>query len=85
MLVFNQELRFPRRLPGVGNRVGGGIFYDAGNVFSRLGMCLFDSAARAVFDPAQPTLSLTALTSGLFIAHRRICSSLQHAHRSGQH
>lgn len=34
LLVFNQELRFPTRLPFVGNRVGGTLFYDGGNVFS---------------------------------------------------
>jgi outer membrane protein assembly factor BamA len=36
MLIFNQELRFPMRLPFVGRRLGGALFYDAGNVFSRL-------------------------------------------------
>jgi outer membrane protein assembly complex protein YaeT len=35
MLIFNQELRFPMRLPFVGGRLGGALFYDAGNVFSR--------------------------------------------------
>lgn len=35
MLVFNQELRFPMRLPFIGGRVGGAIFYDAGGVFTR--------------------------------------------------
>jgi len=34
MLVFNQDLRFPMHLPLIGNRLGGAIFYDAGNVFS---------------------------------------------------
>ncbi len=34
LLVLNQELRFPMRLPFLGNRVGGTIFYDAGNVFT---------------------------------------------------
>ncbi len=34
MLVFNQEVRFPMRLPFVGNRLGGAVFYDAGNVFT---------------------------------------------------
>jgi outer membrane protein insertion porin family len=34
LLVFNQELRFPMRLPFVGSRLGGALFYDAGNVFS---------------------------------------------------
>ncbi len=34
LLVFNQELRFPMKLPVIGNRLGGTIFYDGGNVFS---------------------------------------------------
>ncbi len=34
MLVFNQDLRFPMHLPLIGNRLGGAVFYDAGNVFS---------------------------------------------------
>jgi outer membrane protein insertion porin family len=34
LLVFNQELHFPMRLPWVGNKLGGTIFYDGGNVFT---------------------------------------------------
>lgn len=34
LLTFNQELQFPMHLPIIGNRLGGAIFYDAGNVFS---------------------------------------------------
>ncbi|MGA8144706.1 MAG: POTRA domain-containing protein [Candidatus Acidiferrales bacterium] len=34
LLAFNQELRFPMRLPLIGNRLGGTLFYDAGNVFT---------------------------------------------------
>lgn len=34
VLAFNQELRFPMRLPIIGNRLGGTVFYDAGNVYS---------------------------------------------------
>ncbi|HKQ86650.1 MAG TPA: POTRA domain-containing protein [Candidatus Acidoferrales bacterium] len=34
MLTFNQELRFPMKLPFIGNRLGGTLFYDGGNVFS---------------------------------------------------
>jgi outer membrane protein insertion porin family len=34
LLTFNQELRFPMRLPFVGNRLGGTLFYDGGNVYS---------------------------------------------------
>ncbi|MGH9686365.1 MAG: POTRA domain-containing protein [Candidatus Acidiferrales bacterium] len=33
LLIFNQELRFPMRLPVIGNRLGGTIFYDGGNVY----------------------------------------------------
>ncbi len=33
LLVFNQDLRFPMHLPLIGNRLGGAVFYDAGNVF----------------------------------------------------
>lgn len=33
LLAFNQELRFPMKLPFVGSRLGGTVFYDAGNVF----------------------------------------------------
>jgi outer membrane protein insertion porin family len=36
LLVFNQEFRFPMRLPFVGTSLGGAIFYDGGNVYSRL-------------------------------------------------
>ncbi len=34
LLVLNQELHFPMRLPFVGNRIGGTLFYDGGNVYS---------------------------------------------------
>ena len=36
LLEFNQELRFPLKLPYVGNRIGGTLFYDAGNVYTDL-------------------------------------------------
>jgi outer membrane protein assembly factor BamA len=34
MLIFNQELHFPMKLPIVGTRLGGTLFYDGGNVYS---------------------------------------------------
>jgi outer membrane protein insertion porin family len=34
LLVLNQELRFPMKLPIIGNRLGGTLFYDGGNVYS---------------------------------------------------
>ena len=36
LLITNQELRFPLKLPFVGTSLGGALFYDGGNVFSRL-------------------------------------------------
>ena len=36
MLVLNQEFRFPMRLPFIGTQLGGALFYDGGNVYSRL-------------------------------------------------
>jgi outer membrane protein insertion porin family len=36
LLVLNQEIRFPMRLPFIGTALGGAFFYDGGNVFSRL-------------------------------------------------
>ncbi len=40
-LIFNQEIRFPMRLPFVGTSLGGAIFYDAGNVYTRLDQISF--------------------------------------------
>ena len=34
LLIFNQEVRFPMRLPFVGNRLSGALFYDGGNVYT---------------------------------------------------
>jgi outer membrane protein assembly complex protein YaeT len=66
MLVFNQELRFPMRLPWIGNRVGGGVFYDAGNVFSRFGNVTLRTAPPApVFSAAQPTICVSNCTNDL--------------------
>ncbi len=36
LIVFQQELRFPLKLPKFGTKVGGALFYDAGNVYSGL-------------------------------------------------
>ena len=56
LLVLNQEFRFPMRLPFVGTRLGGTLFYDGGNVYSRLKrVTLRWSSPRPVFDPANPT------------------------------
>jgi outer membrane protein insertion porin family len=53
MLIFNQQLQFPMRLPLIGSRASGGIFYDAGNVYSSFSHLTFRSA------PPQPALDAT--------------------------
>lgn len=59
LLVFNQEIRFPMRLPYVGDRVGGALFYDAGNVFRRTNrITLRVSPPAPQFDPSDPTKCL---------------------------
>ena len=35
LVLLNQEVRFPLKLPIVGTKLGGALFYDAGNVYSR--------------------------------------------------
>jgi len=41
MLILNQEFRFPMRLPFFGTSLGGALFYDGGNVYSRLSRISF--------------------------------------------
>jgi outer membrane protein assembly factor BamA len=66
MLAFNQELRFPMNLPWIGNRVGGGFFYDAGNVFSRLGnVTLRTAPPDPVFSSTSPTVCVANCTNDL--------------------
>jgi outer membrane protein assembly factor BamA len=55
LLVVNQELRFPMKLPFVPSGLGGTLFYDGGNSFSRLSrMTLRWSPGTPVFEPAYP-------------------------------
>jgi outer membrane protein assembly factor BamA len=55
MLILNQELRFPLKLPFIGTRLGGAFFYDGGNVYSRLNRInLRWSPPKPVFKVAYP-------------------------------
>src|ERR1700730_4582573 len=36
LLIINQEVRFPLKLPFIGTSLGGAFFYDGGTVYSRL-------------------------------------------------
>jgi len=64
MLLFNQELRFPMKLPYMKGAVGGTIFYDAGNVFrqaNRISLALKPPAP--VFDTLTPNLCVSNCTN----------------------
>lgn len=49
-LVFNQELRFPMNLPFIGNRLGGTVFYDGGNVYTDVNEISLRWKARSLTD-----------------------------------
>jgi outer membrane protein assembly factor BamA len=55
VMIFNQELRFPLKLPFVGTGLGGTLFYDGGNTYSRLTRMTFRwSPPDPVFKTAYP-------------------------------
>jgi outer membrane protein insertion porin family len=65
-LIFNQDLRFPMHLPLIGDRLGGGVFYDAGNVFPSIRTISLRTAPPApTFDPSNPNVCLTNCTNDL--------------------
>jgi outer membrane protein insertion porin family len=60
MLILNQEFRFPMRLPFLGTQLGGAIFYDGGNVFSRISrVTLRTSPPVPLFTVANPSLPIS--------------------------
>lgn len=66
MLVLNQEFRFPMHLPWVGNKLGGTLLYDGGNVFSKIDrVTLRWSSPKPVFDPNNPKQCLYNCTNEL--------------------
>ena len=55
LVMLNQEVRFPLKLPIIGTKLGGAVFYDGGNVFSRASRVNFRWAPpKPVFLPAYP-------------------------------
>jgi len=55
LLILNQEFRFPMRLPFVGTALSGALFYDGGNVYSRLSrVTLRPYPPKPIFNPANP-------------------------------
>jgi outer membrane protein insertion porin family len=71
MLILNQEFRFPMRLPYLGTSLGGAIFYDGGNVYSRLSRVTFRAYSPApTFNPANPAVCQFNCTNELnYFAH----------------
>jgi outer membrane protein insertion porin family len=55
LLILNQEFRFPMRLPYIGTALSGALFYDGGNVYSRLDRVTFRAyPPKPIFNPANP-------------------------------
>jgi len=71
LLILNQEFRFPMRLPFVGTALSGALFYDGGNVYSRLSrVTLRAYPPKPVFNPANPTQCQFNCTNELnYFAH----------------
>ena len=60
MLILNQEFRFPIRLPFLGTQLGGALFYDGGNVYSRISRVTFrTSPPKPTFVIANPALPIS--------------------------
>jgi len=65
-LIFNQDLRFPMHLPLIGDRLGGAVFYDAGNVFPSIRKMSFRLSPPApTFDSGNPKVCLTNCTNDM--------------------
>jgi outer membrane protein insertion porin family len=55
LLILNQEFRFPMHLPFIGTALSGALFYDGGNVYSRLNRITFRPySPKPIFNPANP-------------------------------
>lgn len=59
IIAFNQELRFPMHLPFIGNRLGGTLFYDGGNVYTDFNHINFNwkpPSTTVTFEPQGPVV-----------------------------
>ena len=66
LLIFNQDLRFPMHLPWIGDRLGGALFYDAGNVFPSIRKITLRTAPPSpTFSPSNPNVCVTNCTNEL--------------------
>lgn len=71
LLILNQEFRFPMRLPYIGTALSGALFYDGGNVYSRLGRITFRTySPEPVFSSSNSTQCQNNCTNELnYFAH----------------
>jgi outer membrane protein insertion porin family len=70
LLILNQEFRFPMRLPYIGTALGGAIFYDGGNVYSRLNRVTFRAYSPApVFNLSTKTCQFNCTNELNYFAH----------------
>jgi len=71
LLILNQEFRFPMRLPYIGTALSGALFYDGGNVYSRIDrVTLRAYPPKPIFNPANPTQCQFNCTNELnYFAH----------------
>src|SRR6266478_5923173 len=71
LLILNQEFRFPMRLPFIGTALSGALFYDGGNVYSRLSRVTWRPySPKPIFNPASPTQCQFNCTNELnYFAH----------------
>jgi outer membrane protein assembly complex protein YaeT len=64
MLMFNEQLQFPMQLPKIGNRIGGAVFYDGGNVFNTFRQITLRASPLApVFDTVQANRCIANCTN----------------------
>jgi outer membrane protein assembly factor BamA len=76
MLVLNQEFRFPMRLPFLGTSLGGALFYDGGNVYSRLSRISFRTTLPSpTFALQNPALPPSPTNVPVCVSSPAICSN----------
>ena len=70
LLILNQEFRFPMRLPYIGTALSGALFYDGGNVYSRLSrVTLRPYSPKPVFFPNSKQCEFNCTNELNYFAH----------------
>src|SRR5882762_2081470 len=70
LLILNQEFRFPMRLPFIGTALSGALFYDGGNVYSRLSRISFSTTLpKPVFFPNSTQCEFNCTNELNYFAH----------------